>query len=565
MKLFSPNSPWRAIAPAALAGGGTALLHACAFPNINAWWAGLACLVPMILWAYARPSAKRFLCVGFLAFWFSWAFLLLWLRHVHPFWGWFGVGFLAFFNACFATLWLAALHWTIARCDLDRPAFVRLISILGLSACWVVLEWVRGWLFTGFPWLPLAASQWIQPVFLQLCEWTGAWGVSFLLVFINLCAAGYLRSLYALIRPGTPSLTQKRVRVGGAFVRLSFHMELYLGLLALLGCAWLMVGSIAHMHQKRLPLFEAGMVQPWLDPNEKWSPENASRNWNVLKAFTLSLKPQSPDLYLWPEAATPWAILGPQTEAGRALVESLVADLDAPLLTGNLSVENDRWYNGIYLVDPKTGVSSEFYAKRHLVPFGEYVPLQKWFPFISKISPVQGSFYPGESAKPLAVSLNDGRTFFIGPLVCYEDIFPSLSRELTGNGAQVLFVATNNAWYGTEAGAYQHAAHSVLRAVENRRPLVRCGNNGWSGWIDEFGYAGALEEMPDGTVSLVSAMTASNATVYFRGAGMVRITASPYYAERITFFVRHGDWFVYACIGLCVLAALRLRFGLKIR
>ncbi len=563
MKLFSSHPKTLSWLCALLAGGATALLHVIAFPNVNAWWAGLACLVPMILWAYARPSAKQFLSVGFFAFWLSWSGILIWLRHVYPGWGYFAVAFLAFFNACFSTLWLAALRWVVRRCDLSRPAAIRLISMLGLSAAWVLLEWVRTWLFTGFPWLPLAASQWVQPVLLQLCEWTGAWGVSFLLVFLNLCIAGYLRSLYAMMRPSARGLTETRVRLGGVSLRMSFHMELYVGMLALLACVSLMAASVGRMHQKRLPLFNAGVVQPWMDPFGKWSNEESEKNWGLLRSLSLSLRAQEPDIYLWPEAATPWAVLGEGTQAGRAIVEGLVDELGAPLLMGNISNEEGRWYNGIYLVNPQAGVSPFFYAKQHLVPFGEYVPLKEWFPFITKISPVEGSFYPGETSIPLSVRVR-GETVRVGPLVCYEDIFPSIARALARNGADVLFVATNNAWYGTEAGAYQHAAHSVLRAVEMRRPVMRCGNDGWSGWVDEFGYAGALEELPNGDIALIGASNSQGGTVYFRGAGLMRVTRSPYYTGHQTFYVRHGDWFVWACMGLVALAALRLRFGLKV-
>ena len=102
----------------------------------------------------------------------------------------------------------------------------------------------------------------------------------------------------------------------------------------------------------------------------------------------------------------------------------------------------------------------------------------------------------------------------VGVLICYEDIFPALARENTLAGADVLAVLTNNAWYGEGGAAYQHAAHSVLRAVENRRPVVRCGNGGWSGWIDEYG-------------NIRDTLRDENGTIYFRGHGHECLARSP--------------------------------------
>ena len=130
-------------------------------------------------------------------------------------------------------------------------------------------------------------------------------------------------------------------------------------------------------------------------------------------------------------------------------------------------------------------------------------------------------------------------------LICYEDVFPGLARANAAAGAEVLVNLTNNAWYGEGAAAYQHAAHSALRAAETRRPVVRCGNGGWSGWFDEYG--GLREELRDGRGS-----------VYFRGGGTVRVTRDRRWVDRLTPYTVHGDWFVAACGALAVLAALRV-------
>ena len=122
----------------------------------------------------------------------------------------------------------------------------------------------------------------------------------------------------------------------------------------------------------------------------------------------------------------------------------------------------------------------------------------------------------------------------VGSLVCYEDAFPALARESAAAGAQLFFVATNNAWYGEEGSAPQHAAHSVLRAVENRRPVVRCGNAGWSGWVDAYG-------------TIREVLLDEEQSIYFRGGGNYTVFQFEDWLRRQSFYTRHGDWFVVVC------------------
>jgi apolipoprotein N-acyltransferase len=156
---------------------------------------------------------------------------------------------------------------------------------------------------------------------------------------------------------------------------------------------------------------------------------------------------------------------------------------------------------------------------------------------MDKIVPLGGSFVPGESVGLIPLQIGETR-YQVGSLVCYEDVFPSLARKTARAGANVFFVATNNAWYGEEGGAEQHAAHSVLRAVENRRPVMRVGNGGWSGWIDSYG---TIREV------LVDAA----GSIYFRGGGTYTVFEFEEWERQQSYYTRHGDWFV----GLSAMAA----------
>ena len=151
-----------------------------------------------------------------------------------------------------------------------------------------------------------------------------------------------------------------------------------------------------------------------------------------------------------------------------------------------------------------------------------------------------------------------------GPLICYEDIFPALARQQARAGADFLVVVTNDAWYGVEGGALQHAAHSVLRAVETRRPLLRCGNDGWSGWIDEYGFGYALENVGGKPMPELMMDNRVSGTTYFRGAGVVSLNRDKEWTGQESFYVRYGDWFIAVSAGLTLLGAGGLKRRRKV-
>jgi apolipoprotein N-acyltransferase len=178
------------------------------------------------------------------------------------------------------------------------------------------------------------------------------------------------------------------------------------------------------------------------------------------------------------------------------------------------------------------------------VPFGEYIPWRFLFGWLSKVVPIGPDLSAGTDPTPLLVPLAGGETA-IAPLICYEDVFPDLARSSVRLGADVLVVLTNDGWYGEEGAAYQHAAHSVLRAVEERRPVLRCGNAGWSGWIDEYGGTGRYirGEFRSGEHVLQTA----DASVYFRGTRTLAVVRDARWVGRRSFYCEYGDWFVLVC------------------
>ena len=514
--------------------------------------------VPAVFWALRAPAWRMFLWTVIGAQMLAWIWILGWLSNVT----WVGTILLGAVVGAWVGSWFAVVRWAAPRM-LGRPWAHRVLALLGLAGAWVVIEWTRTWFLSGFPWLTLSATQWQRLSVLQPAAYTGAWGVSFVLVAVNVAFAMYA---HKLLKGGA---------MGPARTRCP---EFITAMVLLLGCLMLTVRETFNRAQFHAHWANVAIVQPAIPQTVKWDPAEARGILQVLERETLLASLGRPDLLLWPEATTPLAVLG--DEGMREWTEDLVRRARVPLLMGSIGLENldtpeERWWNAVFVVNPvesesgATGeVQGEFYAKRHLVPFGEYVPLRPVLGWLEKVVPVGGDFTPGESAGLLTVRTGRGvteRATKVGALICYEDIFPALARASVKAGAEVLVVNTNNGWFGEGAAAYQHAAHSVLRAVETRRPVLRAGNSGWSGWIDEAGAIRAVLTKvtgPDGKPVVRSEPAARGenpGTVYFRGRATLNVTRDARFLDVQTLYVRWGDWFVGASAMLALGTWLRLR------
>jgi len=505
----------------------TAVLTVLSFPPYQAPEFAYAFAVPAIFWAYRRPRFRWFAGTMLAAQAAAWTALLWWLHPVT----WAGLFLVGPVVGAWVGVWYLAVWWAVPRM-LGRPAPLRILAMIALAGAWVVVEWTRTWLLGGFPWLPLAASQWQRTSVLQIAAFTGAGGVSFVLIAVNIGFAAVAHSLFHDRQTGW------RLR------RPEFLFALFL----LMACVSVHVQVAFNRARFSVPLARVAVVQPDIPQEVKWDPARGESIFQILVRGTQAAAAGGPDVILWPEASVPWAVRG--DESVRARIEALVNQAGAPLILGSIAIDHrgeadESWRNGILVVTPDHGLQEAYYAKRHLVPFGEYVPLRFLFGWLDKFVPIGADFSRGESAAPLELPLKR-QSLAVGPLICFEDIFPALARADVREGADFLFVATNDAWYGEAGAAYQHAAHSVLRAVETRRPVLRCGNAGWSGWIDEFGTIRgvALDE---------------RGSVYFRGVKTLPVKRDFRWIGRRSFYVEHGDWFVAVCAALAGLGWLLLR------
>ena len=364
-------------------------------------------------------------------------------------------GVLAAYTAVFA--WLLA----VGR---DRLALPDGLLPVVAAALWTALEFLRTYLFSGFPWALLGYTQYRQPTVRLLAAATGVYGISALVLFVNGAAAGMLARLWQ--RRGE---SQRRRT-------LLLHAVL-VGLVA--------VGTIAYARGVWRdvtggPAIRVGVLQGNIDQSVKWDRRFQSRTLETYERLARLAAAERPALIVWPETALPFFLrrepdLGPR-------VQAFVAEVGIPMLIGSPDVGTDGLlYNSAFFLGPDGAIRGR-YDKRHLVPFGEYVPLQRVFFFLHKLVTGIGDFGRGRVA---TVFREDGFRFSV--MICYEVIFPAEVREFTRAGAAFLANITNDAWFGASGAPYQHLAMAAMRAVENGSYLVRAANTGVSAVIAPSG------------------------------------------------------------------------------
>jgi apolipoprotein N-acyltransferase len=414
-----------------------------------------------------------------------------------------------------------------------RLFFVRLplqLALWVVPALWVALDWCRSFLFSGFPWMDPGYALAHVPWLIQSADLWGHYGLTFLLVLINVLVA-------MLLIPGM----QKR----GRFVLIVPVALLCSGVALYSYLRWEQIGKSMQLGET----IRVGVVQGNIAQDQKWSPglkketlENyIGQSWGLIAR-------NRPALLVWPETALPfYPVDHPLLQAVRDLatagevslltgapwIERVAGSGDDQRAIGGSGQEVKRYYNSALLFDG-SGQITDRYSKSHLVPFGEYVPLKKILPFLAPVVEAVGDFSPGAIDQPLAC-----QNARIGVLICFESIFPEIARKWVGVRANLLVNLTNDAWYGRSSAPHHSLAMTVMRSVETRRSLVRAANTGFSGFID-----------PLGRVQRVSPLFEPWAEV-----------AEVVLMEEETWFVRWGYLFAPFCLGVasCFLIWIALR------
>ncbi len=366
--------------------------------------------------------------------------------------------------AVFAMLLLAA--YLALYPALTAVITARMVGSMGARglllspAVWVATEYLRGWLFGGFPWVPLGNSQVTVLPVAQLASVLGVYGLSLLVAFVNATVACALVSSGRQRASAAAMAVAALVGVGGW------------GVLRIRDGALLREGE---------PL-RVGLVQGNISQDDKWKPGEARRIFTTYLAMTRDVVRRGAQYVIWPESSTPF--LFEEDAGGNAALRELAREVEVPLLFGSDQIEraaDTRMYNAAFLVGPD-GNTAAVYRKMHLVPFGEFIPAKRWLYFVSPLVESLAEFVPGESVVMLPVAGHPTST-----AICYEVVYPSLIRDSVRAGAELLTTITNDAWYGNSSAPYQHFALASMRAIEQGRFLARAANTGISGVVDPYG------------------------------------------------------------------------------
>ncbi len=410
---------------------------------------------------------------------------------------------------------------------------------------WVAVELARSRI-TGFPWDLLGTAQVENLALTRIAPWAGVYGISLVIAAVNALFAGA-----ALARGKKMTL---------ALAALAIAAGLQAGVL------WRPAPSppthVARLVQQNVPIVHAGWTADQFDQtiaeladlSRQPKTGDVPKNWSA-----------APRLIIWPESPAPFYVNDPKLNTW---LGTLASDQNAYVLAGSLGLRNPAnggdydIFNSAMLVAP-SGAFLARYDKVHLVPFGEYVPFQELLFFAKNLTKQVGTFSRGVDrtvfklqANPVAPPVaehahhegmampappeNPREGYRVGTFICYESVFPDEVRLFALNGAQVLVNISNDGWFGASGAPGQHLNMARMRAIENRRWLLRTTNTGITAAIDPYGRVVAQAQP--------NIRTAINVPY-----AMVTET---------TFYTRHGDWLAYAC-AIISLVALLVRFNLR--
>jgi len=488
---------WQTVGLALVAGGLAGLGHA----PFDLWplgllgFAGLTHLLGPV-------TPRRAMLTGWAAGTGYFALTLHWI--VEPFLvdaarhGWMAPFALVFMAGGLALFWAGGL-WIAAR--ISPPGVGRTLAVLGGLS---LAEWARGTVLTGFPWA-LPGYIWAETPVAQSAGIVGPYGLTALTISLAALLALSARNLRLL---ALPVLSVAALWVAGS-------------------------GRVPDQTALAAPVTQLRLVQPNAPQDQKWDPAYVPLFFQRQIALTEPGGASPVDLVLWPETAiTEW--LDRDIELQRAIIAALPDG--AGVVLGARRFEGRRFYNSAAVL-AADGLSEQVYDKRHLVPFGEYIPFGGLFARLG-IHGLASEEGGGFSAGSTAHFLDFGVAGMALPLICYESIFPSMSASGAERPDWILLL-TNDAWFGTFAGPQQHFAQARMRAIEQGLPLIRVANTGISAIIDPFGQV--QDSLPLGEAG--------------------RIDGALPAALAGTLYGRTGDWPVILLMVLCMVAGARWRPG----
>ncbi|MCG2711170.1 MAG: apolipoprotein N-acyltransferase [Candidatus Omnitrophica bacterium] len=423
----------------------SALMFALAFSRGNLGILAWFCLVPLFLELNNKTRLQRWLLFLLFAILF---FLgtLYWLVHVSL------VGLL-----CLCVF--LGLEFSLFALLMPAPGDKH--SLLLIPLLWIIFERLRGFLFFGFGWGLIGYTQFRNLALIQSAQLFGVWGISFLIVLINVGLTHAVNSKFRV------SLKKSFIFIPAMCLILVYMFGYY---------------SLRRVFPS--PEITISLIQANIPQEQKWDSKYSEA---IIKKFSILSKKamaDKPELIVWPETSVPGYLLD-ETKF-YLKITNLARELKASLLVGSPREDYTykKYYNTAFLFSPD-GHLQCFHDKLHLVPFGEYIPHKNLFSFLENTQ--IADFSAGERYTIFEVTGHQGKKARFGVLICFEDVFPCLVRNFRGKGADFLVTITNEAWFKNSSEPIQHTAISVFRAIENRCWFLRCANTGISCFIDPHG------------------------------------------------------------------------------
>jgi apolipoprotein N-acyltransferase len=528
-----------------LAAISSGLLYAGCFAPFDQAWLCWIALMPLlaVLWFTGTNSKRRWLrdlSLGYVAgLAFFWT-VFSWLRTVTvP-----GLVLVGLYMALYFALWswicgllrpslrapAVVNRWTQPppnESPLSRSPWLRSTNNLRLAfllaSVWVAQEWLRSLVFSGWGWNTLGTALHGQLAMIQVTEFTGVAGLSFLVAFTNVILLATARRfiLETQVRPMRP------------------HYDLTLTMAAIVGVMGFGIRSL--QVQRPAKTLNVAVVQPNIPREQKFSPEFAQQTFNQFTRLSTPALGASvrPDLLVWPESSMPGPVL--QDDLSYRFVMDFSASAKTDLLLGTIDLDETHDYNAALLVSDG-GKRIQVYRKVHLVPFGEYVPGRHTIPLLAR---VVGDQVPGDFGfgKEYTVFHLTNDKALVAPLICFEDTIGDLTRQFVLGGANLLANVTNDGWFLRSAGSQQHLANAVFRCVETRLPMVRAANTGVTCFVNEFGRITQMLMDEHGSQFTEGVLT-----------GEISIPTE----RELTFYVRHGELFAECCVGFSVVLLMFL-------
>lgn len=530
------------------------LLYTSCFAPFNlTWfcWIALTPLIAAILFSgkESRHPWLRNLALGYVTgltfFWTA----LSWLTTVTIL-GWF---VLQFYMAIYFALWawfcglllprearrqLGAGKWdqmlaeargtaALPRSPWTKSTNNLLLAFL-LAAAWTTQEWLRGWVFSGWGWNGLGVALHDTWPLIQIAEFTGVAGLSFMVAFANVIL---VTTAYRLVLEARTHTTRP-------------HFDLTLTMAAIVGV--LTFGLRASQVSAPTKPLRVAAVQSNVPQNQKFDPQFTAKIFDKFRRLSeIALRSNPPpDLLIWPESSMPGPVLI-EPESNKFVMD-LTASAESDLLLGTIDEENREVYNAALLISDG-GERVQVYRKVHLVPFGEYVPGRHRVPLLARIvgDQVPGDFSAGREYTVLSLTNSDVQ---VAPLICFEDTIGELVRQFvlsteTNPGANLLVDITNDGWFLHSAGSHQHLANAIFRCVETRRPMVRAANTGVTCFVNQSGRITQVLRDESGSTFTEGVLT-----------GEIKVPTE----HDLTFYTRHGELFAKACAVITVFAMLSI-------